>query len=237
MVINYYIIQYIKVGEEKMKMKIIGILICILLIVTAIVPVAMSLNVCRSYDLLQGVIDQYQDERDSDEDVNEYAWQEFVPTGENLLSVEVKIRLGFLWPSNLFLSIEKPLGTVLTSTSLPSQDIPWERSDWVTFDLPDIPLVRGEKYYIVLSHEPGGTYKWSGAWGDLYSQGESSKDLQWDWCFRTIVDKSREKNNEGNLLNQLMLLLSRNRAMQTPFLNYLENYPILYQILQRFLQL
>ena len=177
-----------------MKRKLIGSLICILLIVTAIVPVAMSVNVCRSYTVLQGVVDQSQEERDNDEDVNEYAWQEFVPTGKNLLNVEVKIRLGFLWPPFLFLSIEKPLGTVLTSTSVSSQSIPWERSDWVIFDFPDVPLVSGDKYYIVLSHEPGGTYKWSGAWGDLYSQGESSKDPQWDWCFRTIVDKSKEKH-------------------------------------------
>jgi hypothetical protein len=184
-------------GDKSMNKKLIGISICILLIVTIIAPVAMSVNVCRSYTVLQGTIDQSQEERDSDEDVNQYAWQEFVPTGENLLSVEVKIRLGFLWPPDLFLSIEKPLGTVLTSTSLPSQSIPWERSEWVTFDFHDILLVRGDKYYIVLSHESGGTYKWSGAWGDLYSQGESSKNPQWDWCFRTIVDKSKEKHCIG----------------------------------------
>jgi len=312
-----------------MKIKIIGNLICILLIVTAIVPVATSVNICRSYELLQGVIDQSQEERYSDEDVNEHAWQEFVPTGKNLLNVEVKIRLGFLWPPDLFLSIEKPLGTVLTSTSLPSQNIPWERSDWVTFDFPDIPLVRGEKYYIVLSHEPGGTYKWSGAWGDLYSQGESSKDPQWDWCFRTIVDRSKEKHciGAGNKWTDLFLVpiienkqiidnnppnppeitgplfgkveidfgdeiiierscdsgecvpwkngetveikhmwkrtgayeltarvmdvygelsdwsdplsvsMPRNRAMQAPFLQFLRQHPILFQLLQRFLQL
>ena len=108
-----------------MNKKVIGILVCSLMIATIIAPVAMSVNVCRSYTVLQGAIDQSQEERDGDEDVNQYAWQEFVPTGENLLSVEVKIRLGFLWPPLLFLSIEKPLGTVLTSTSLPSQSIPW----------------------------------------------------------------------------------------------------------------
>ena len=174
-----------------MKREIISSFTCTLLILIIFTPVVGSINICKTNKVLQGVIDQSQEERDSDENINEYAWQEFIPFSENLWSVQVKIRKGFLWPDQLVLSIEKPLGNVLTSTSLTSQDIPWETADWVDFDFPDIPLEKEEKYYIVLSHESDGTYKWSGAWDDPYHLGDSSKDPQWDWCFRTIVDKSK----------------------------------------------
>lgn len=155
----------------------------------------MKIN--KQRNLLNGVIDQSQEHSDGFYDIDEYAWQEFIPTGKNLLSVEVKICKSFIWPPDLILTIEKPLGTILSTASLPSQDIPWEICGWTNFDIPDIPLEKEQKYYIVLSHEPPNRqYKWSGAWNNHYPEGESNKESQWDWCFRTIVDKSKESNNK-----------------------------------------
>jgi hypothetical protein len=50
----------------------------------------------------------------------------------------------------------------------------------------------GNIYYIVLSYPLGGEYKWCGAWGNPYLNGESNKHPDWDWCFRTFGDEECE---------------------------------------------
>jgi hypothetical protein len=181
-----------------------------LFIISSLLPITSGIKISKGYKLSNGVVDQSQDRCEEAILIEEYAWQEFIPTGENLLSVYVKICHWSLFSPDLFLSIEKPLGAVLTSTSLDVQSIPWEHCDWVNFDFSDISVGPGENYYIVLSHDSNGKYGWCGAWGDLYSEGESSRDAQWDWCFRTIVDKSKPKNpiyEEWNLINHLLYFL------------------------------
>ena len=55
----------------------------------------------------------------------------------------------------------------------------------------------------------------------------------------TYTIRARAMNEYGSMSEWLELSVSmpRNRAMNTPFFNFLQNYPIIYQILQRFLQL
>jgi len=59
------------------------------------------------------------------------------------------------------------------------------------FDFPDASLKRNTKYYIVVRFGIGSEYAWSGAFGDPYTKGMSSRTgaLDWDYAFKTIVDK------------------------------------------------
>lgn len=73
-------------------------------------------------------------------------------------------------------------------------------------------------YYIVLRFGPESEYGWSGVSGNPYPLGSSSDtDPQWNYAFRTIVDRSRSVN--------------------TPLLNILQNYRLIYQLIQRILKL
>ena len=93
---------------------------------------------------------------------------------------------------------------------------------WLTVNLPDIELERGEKYYIVLECNPGSEYAWSGAYGDAYPQGSSSKAFNWDYAFRTIVDKSKSDSSLIYFNNQFLLRFFD----EHPFI-----FPVLRQIL------
>ena len=67
--------------------------------------------------------------------------------------------------------------------------------DWFSFDVPDIVLENNKKYYIKIEVEPGSEYGWSGSHNDPYPNGESSHpDADWDYAFRTIVDKIRPRS-------------------------------------------
>ena len=52
----------------------------------------------------------------------------------------------------------------------------------------------------------------------------------------TIMALAMNTDNSISPWETLSVTMPRNRATQTPFLNFLEQYPILYQLLQRFLQ-
>jgi len=177
-----------------MKKKIIGILVCMLLIATALPAVGMIDTGIRPHKLSetkQGVLDQSQ-ERDDECKWFSDAWQEFLPVGKKLLHVEVKIKQGYEGSPDLILSIEKPLGTPLVSLNMKATDIP-DICDWVTFDIDDIEMTPGDTYCIHLKCAPGGEYAWCGANGDPYPAGDSDLGAQWDWCFKTYVDKSKSK--------------------------------------------
>ncbi len=173
-----------------MKTKIIGILVCMLLIATALAASAVGIiNSKAQPEMLQGVLDQSQER--SDECIwFEDAWQEFVPVGKNLLHVEVKIKQGYESSPDLIMYIEDSLGSPLVSLNMKATDIP-DVCDWVIFDIDDVELVPGDTYIIHLKYDPGGEYAWCGANGDPYPAGDSDIGAQWDWCFRTYVDKSK----------------------------------------------
>jgi ABC-type transport system substrate-binding protein len=136
--------------------------------------------------------DQYQEISEVCEHVDTYwdSWQEFVPTVNSLSRVEVKINRYENYPNEypITMTIESPLGTVLTSKTLQWEEIPelpWGETVWISFDVPDITLTPGQSYYIHLDSEPL-AYLWSAANYDAYPPGQSNFAYPWDWTFRTF---------------------------------------------------
>ena len=168
-----------------MKKKIVGFIVCILL---AAGGPCVPLSFVSSGDPLDSeVVDQSQEICGESKFFDTYTWQAFVPTQTTLVRVEVCLAQNFGLSPDITLSIEQPLETLLTSLTLPVSAIPSETCDWVSFDVSNITLVPGETYYIVLSYPPGGEYSWCGASGDLYVPGNSNREVDWDWCFRTFA--------------------------------------------------
>jgi hypothetical protein len=74
-------------------------------------------------------------------------------------------------------------------------------------------------YYIILTFDIGSEYAWSGSSNDPYTFGMSSHpNVDWDFAFRTIVDK-------------------KPRGLNSPFLNFLENHPNMFPILRHLMKL
>ncbi len=77
--------------------------------------------------------------------------------------------------------------------SLPWNATPQMNCNWTSFDVPDISLTPGITYYIVLTFAMGGDYNWCGAWNNPYPPGESNRDPDWDWTFRTYYEEIPEE--------------------------------------------
>ena len=171
--------------------KIICVIILLLLITVIIIPTSVTINVSNisTYD---EAIDQYQELSDECYFISNFEWQEFIPTQDNLVRVEVKIAQWYEGSPNLELSIERPLGTVLTSIELPASVIPAGICNWVSFNIPDISLSIGESYYIKLTAPIGSEYGWGIGWNNPYIQGESSRPPG-DWCFRTYAEITEDQ--------------------------------------------
>ena len=163
-----------------MKVKIVGILIC-----TLVIAAGLSVGT----NTLGEVKDQYQ-ETHTDEVWLISAtpiWQEFVPDKENIVRVEIKVMQGYGGSPPLALEIHQPYGTSLAYKEVPVGDIP-DTPGWVSFDIPDIPLNPGETYYIGVVYKGAGEYAVAGAGGNPYTKGESDRGPMWDWCFRTFAE-------------------------------------------------
>ena len=76
-------------------------------------------------------------------------------------------------------------------------------------------------------------------WTGFYASGEVSTLHTWTSEFTgEIKVKAKDKYDaESEWSDPLSVTMPRNRAINNPFLNILENHPILFQILQRFLNL
>jgi hypothetical protein len=121
-------------------------------------------------------------------------WQEFLNRGNKIMSIELYMYNSAPFEQGLVrLSIEKPLGNILTEKTLSCDDIaPGYTDIWYSFDIdPDVTLVDGQKYFIVLYYAGPCELCWHGAYNNRYPDGKSSRGGDWDYCFRTIVDKSR----------------------------------------------
>lgn len=102
--------------------------------------------------------------------------QSFTPEESSLSKVSLTIAVDKLSRPgmDLFVSIRKTLnGTNLTSTSLPPESFPddFPCGGFVDFDFPDISVVPGDTYFIVLTTPkppgaPSGSYTVCGAWVD-----------------------------------------------------------------------
>jgi uncharacterized repeat protein (TIGR01451 family) len=133
------------------------------------------------------------------------SWQEFVPSVDSLSRVEVKIARTQGQPNGcpITMTIDSPLGTVLTQATLqPAEvpELPYCDTDWMSFDVPDIALVPGQSYYIVLNIPPGFFYHWCGAWGNPYPPGISSVGPDWDWTFRTFYNVEENIRKAGHFV-------------------------------------
>jgi len=135
---------------------------------------------------------------------------------------EVELHFG-CWYSGSYdvtLSIVETLaGPALTTVTYPASAFPLDVQTWFTFDVPDVKLKQGKIYYLVIKFDPGSEYGWSGDVGNPYPLGTSSNtNPDWDYAFRTIVNKPIPK------------------AINSPLLKFLENHPNLFPILQLLLQ-
>lgn len=172
-----------------MKKKILGILVCMLLLATGL---SIMGTVAGDEPCVIGEMkDQYQENFDKIGWLESGVkfWQEFVPTISKHTRAEVYIGCYYGGSPPLKLSIEKPLGSVLTFKELPASTIPLNTEDWVSFDFPDVNLIPGEKHFLVLYYEGAGEYAWGGAHGDPYPQGDSIGGPGWDFCFKTFVEE------------------------------------------------
>ena len=183
-----------------MNKKLFGICMMMLLIVTVVFPIVNSSNVTNNSNLGE-VKDQYSEWCDDCRYFSGDEWQEFIPTMVKLTRIEVKIAQWFGGSPNIKLTIEKPLGTVLSSKELPVSAIPSPDCDWVSFDIPDINLVPGDNYFIKLNAPLGSEYGWCYSANGLYPNGTSSI---WpaDWCFRTFCLQNNIPNKPSGAYNK-----------------------------------
>jgi hypothetical protein len=133
---------------------------------------------------------------DPDNDLNWANAQSFTPQKNILTRVYLYIcRFGQPYPFDL--AIRKELNEEnLTTVSLNYNQIPPEDHEWVEFNFDDIPVIAGEKYYIVISTQSiwgevygvgAGTYN-PYPYGELwytYNWQQWGKDADSDLCFKT----------------------------------------------------
>ena len=139
-------------------------------------------------------------------------WQQFKNKGDTLEAVDLHIGCYYGGSDDITLSIEEIVGgTPLTSVTYAATDLPDNTQEWFTFDVPNVKLNNNGMYYIVLRFGIGSEYAWSGAHNNPYPDGISSHpDSDWDFAFKTIVNKIDYK--------------SKTRALYTTFQYYLENH-------------
>jgi len=202
-----------------MKKKILGIFVCMLLIAIAIMPLVSAIG----NKLPRSIVDQEQPNTNQIDWLEHTVpnWQQFVNQGNILEAVEIHIGCWFSGSADITLSIEETVGgTSLTDVTYQASDFILDAQVWFTFDVPDVKLKRNKTYHIVLRFDKGSEYGWSGDNGDPYPAGGSSHpDIDWDYAFRTIVDKSKPVN------------------INTFFLRFLENHPRMFPILRHLLGL
>jgi hypothetical protein len=177
-----------------MKKKIIGILVCTLLIAIAI-PMVSGNNQKQQLNFPY-VIDAQQN------NTNQIHWlpggvpnwQTFYNQGEKLLKVE--LHFGYYGgTSDVTFSILENLSSApLTVVTYQASSFPPDVQTWFTFDVPDVELDQGRWYTMVIFFEPGSEYGWSGDFGNPYPLGVSSHtSSDWDYAFKTIVNKPKPK--------------------------------------------
>ena len=153
-----------------MKSTYIVVSLCMLLLLGTFLTSAIN---CQRTSGLLDVKDQFQETCDECKWFGPFAWQEFQPVGRKHLRIEVNIKQGYEQSPPLKLTLEQPLGNVLSAISVNAADIP-TTCDWVKFDIPDVDVDVANTAFINLSFDLGGEYAWCGGNGDPYPQGTSS---------------------------------------------------------------
>ena len=90
--------------------------------------------------------------------------------------------------------------------------------------------------YFLWDWGDGTTSDWEGPYE---SQETATASHSWSdqEDYQIKVKAKDEYGTESEWSDPLSISVPRNRAINTPFLNFLEQYPIMYQLLLRFLQL
>lgn len=212
-----------------MKKKILGILLCIILIVTAILPLAVSKNIIKPdnpYKL--DLVDQKQDQQDG----FEYLWkdyqfaQSFKPSLPKLTKIYLNLLRLSQDGSTITVSIRENLdGTDLVTMSISSADVkPEKQWVWVEFDFDDIKVNPESTYYIVVASNDENPYfdyvAWGWHGGNPYQRGES---------YTRYLSQSWEENPDNDFCFQTYGAKPKLRESKSFF----EKFPILYQIFQK----
>jgi len=156
----------------------------------------------RTFDLFSG-LDQTQQNDSGAINITGNEWQEFEPRSEILSRIELKIRSAS--PENeipLTVTLEKPLGTIISSSEVSSNQIPWNRSEWISFDFQNVSVEPSNKYFISVSSAQSDMYSWQ--YSDpiipglsRYEAGNSSLGDDLDWCFKTFDLPKGGKQADG----------------------------------------
>jgi hypothetical protein len=205
-----------------MKRKILGIVMCTLMIATAALPVIGTSDGEIETAPILSVVDQQQPNTPEMHwliALPTQNWQQFKNMGKTLEKVELHVGCYASGSAPITLEIKETLtGTPITQVTYNAAALPLNMQAWFTFDVPDARLVQNKMYYMVLTFDPGSEYAWSGSHNNPYPDGNSSHpDADWDYAFRTIVDKSKSLG-----LNML-------------FLHFFENHPYLFPLLRHLL--
>jgi len=196
----------------------IVLLVCMLLISAITIPLANAFDY-EKQTLIPQVTDQEQPNAGEIHWLlpSTDNWQQFVNQGNMIEVVQLHFGCYYSGSADVTLSIEETIGTSLTQVTYPASAFPPNVQDWFKFDVPDVKLERGKTYHIVIRFDPGSEYGWSGEHGDPYNIGGSSHpDADWDYAFRTIVDKSKPYN-----INQLFLKFLENHSHMFPILRHI----------------
>ena len=147
-----------------MNKKIIGIFVCMMLLVTTVVPLTTALDVevigfgilsmfspiAHSSIYNEEIVDQSQTNIGTGCVMyNQYLAQSFKPTKTPLTKVELLLWRDVNPISDMIVSIRESIyGDDLVSIAVPACELP-DEYDWVTFDFKDINVSVNKRYYIV----------------------------------------------------------------------------------------
>ena len=235
-----------------MKTKIVGILVCTLLIATTIPVIGINENGSNSIsstftginrnefepqdvppEWLEGA-DQYQ--------TDDYAYgmvicpdfhvaQEFKPTKEDLTAVALYF-FNLEAPSNtdITVSIRDSLdGVDLTTKTINADDKKIRTSRWVMFDFDDITIIPEETYYIVCYASDGvadNCYCWLFDVGNKYDRGIAYQSLNSGETWYDLEDAF----GDPEFLEIDLCFITYfqeppdNKAINSPFLQFLQNF-------------
>lgn len=194
-----------------------------LMIATATATIVSSTNSKIQEKLMPSVIDQQQPNAPEIHWLSPSVqnWQQFKNRGKTIEKVELHVGCWYIDSQPITLEIKETLtGTPITQVTYNAADLPLNMQAWFTFDVPDARLVPNTMYYIILTFDPGSEYAWNGSHNDPYPNGSSSHpDADWDYAFKTIVDKSKSWG-----VNSIFFYLFENHPYLFPILRHLLGY-------------
>jgi hypothetical protein len=235
---------------DKVKAKIICILVMTLLITTALPVIGVTIKTIENENplpLRNGYIDQEQTTYCgygmilSPPNLNA---QSFKPTIETLTHIELWLYKNGNPTSGIEITAcirEEINGTDLASKTINADDVGIGQGTWVSFNFDDITVIPEETYYIIC-YANGGTpgwncYSWLFDIGDKYPRGEAwhSNDSGATWVTLWEWFEYSPEWEEPDLCFKTYWKQSKEKTINKPFLIFLENHPYLFPLLQKLL--